>query len=145
MREILEEKLSRFEELERQMSNPEVLGNSPQMGTVAREHGSLAKLAGRYRQFKQVVTEMDDARQLMEGEDAEMRELAEADLADLKLRREKIWRDLLDMTIGGEDANRNRLVLEIRGGTGGDEAALFARDLYDMYKKFAETKGWKYS
>jgi len=145
MREILEEKLSRFEELERQMSNPEVLGNSSQMGTVAREHGSLAKLAGRYRQFKQVVTEMDDAREMMEGDDPDMRELAEADLADLKVKREKIWRDLLDMTIGGEDANRNRLVLEIRGGTGGDEAALFARDLYDMYKKFAESKGWKFS
>src|SRR5690606_25907746 len=103
MREILEEKLSRFEELERQMSNPEVLGNTSQMGTVAREHGSLAKLAGRYRQFKQVVTEMDDAREMMDGDDADMRELAEADLADLKVKREKIWRELLDMTIGGED------------------------------------------
>ncbi len=144
MRDALEEKLSRFEFLEQQMSNPEVLANSSQMAQVAREHGSLARLAGRYRQFKQVVGQIEEARELMDSDDAEMAELAEADLADLKTKREKIWRELLDMTIGGEDANRNKIVLEIRGGTGGDEAALFARDLYEMYKRFAEDKGWKF-
>ncbi|MEW4562214.1 peptide chain release factor 1 [Bremerella sp. JC770] len=144
MREILEEKLSRFEFLEKQMSDPDVLSNSSKMASVAREHGSLARTATRYRQFKDVVSEIDDARELMEGDDAEMAELAEADLVDLKAKREKIWRDLLDMTIGGEDADRDKIVLEIRGGTGGDEAALFARDLYEMYKRFAETKKWKY-
>ncbi len=144
MREILEEKLARFEFLEKQMSDPDVLSNSSQMANVAREHGSLARVATRYRQFKDVVSEIEDARELMEGDDAEMAELAEADLADLKGKREKIWRDLLDMTIGGEDADRDKIVLEIRGGTGGDEAALFARDLYEMYKRFAESKKWKY-
>ncbi|WDI43070.1 peptide chain release factor 1 [Bremerella sp. P1] len=144
MREILEEKLARFEFLEKQMSDPDVLSNSSQMASVAREHGSLARTATRYRQFKDVVREIEDARELMEGDDAEMAELAEADLVDLKAKREKIWRDLLDMTIGGEDADRDKIVLEIRGGTGGDEAALFARDLYEMYKRFAESKKWKY-
>jgi len=144
MREILEEKLGRFEFLEKQMSDPEVLSNSTQMASVAREHGSLARLAGKYRQFKAVVTEIEEARELMNGDDPEMAELAEADLEDLKQRREKVWRDLLDMTIGGDDADRSKIVLEIRGGTGGDEAALFARDLYEMYKRFAEAKGWKY-
>ncbi|PQO26720.1 peptide chain release factor 1 [Blastopirellula marina] len=144
MREILEEKLARFEFLEKQMSDPDVLSNSSKMANVAREHGSLARVATRYRQFKDVVSEIDDARELMDGDDDEMAELAEADLVDLKARREKIWRDLLDMTIGGEDADRDKIVLEIRGGTGGDEAALFARDLYEMYKRFAEMKKWKY-
>jgi peptide chain release factor 1 len=59
------------------------------------------------------------------------------------LEREKLWNDLLELTIGGEDANRSRLIMEIRAGTGGDEAALFARDLYEMYKRHAEAKGWK--
>lgn len=144
MREILEEKLSRFEFLEKQMSDPEVLANSSQMASVAREHGSLARIAGRYRQFKNIIGEIEEARELAEDGDAEMAELAEATLVDLKEKREKVWRDLLDMTIGGEDAERNKIVLEIRGGTGGDEAALFARDLYEMYKRFAETKNWKY-
>ena len=61
----------------------------------------------------------------------------------MKKRREKIWQELLDLTIGGEDANRTRCVMEIRAGTGGDEAALFAGNLFGMYKKYAEQKGWK--
>jgi peptide chain release factor 1 len=72
-----------------------------------------------------------------------MRELAEAEVAELKNDRETVWNELLDMTVGGEDANRSRIVMEIRAGTGGDEAALFARDLYEMYKHHAEAKGWK--
>ncbi|GAA4424932.1 peptide chain release factor 1 [Bremerella cremea] len=144
MRDILEEKLARFEFLEKQMSDPDVLSNSSMMANVAREHGSLARLAGRYRTFKNIVGEIEDAREMIDGDDAEMAELAEADLIELKAKREKVWHDLLDMTIGGEDANRDKIVLEIRGGTGGDEAALFARDLYEMYKRYAESKGWKY-
>ena len=61
----------------------------------------------------------------------------------LKASREKLWEELLDMTIGGEDANRTRCIVEIRAGTGGDEAALFARDLYEMYAHYAENRGWK--
>jgi peptide chain release factor 1 len=80
---------------------------------------------------------------MLRSPDAEMRELAELELTELKAEREVLWTELLDMTIGGEDANRANLVLEIRAGTGGDEAALFARDLYDMYKHYAESKGWK--
>jgi peptide chain release factor 1 len=69
--------------------------------------------------------------------------LATAEIPPLKENRERIWEELLDMTVGGEDANRSRVVLEIRAGTGGDEAALFARNLYEMYKHHAESKGWK--
>ena len=69
-----------------------------------------------------------------------MRELAEAELPGCKEQRETFWNELLDMTVGGEDANRTRCVMEIRAGTGGDEAALFARDLYDMYKHYADSK-----
>src|SRR5690606_27657870 len=78
-----------------------------------------------------------------DGHDSDMQELAEAELPGLKEEREECWNDLLDMTIGGEDANRTRCVLEIRAGAGGEEAALFARDLYEMYKQYGEIKGWK--
>jgi peptide chain release factor 1 len=143
MRDELEAKLHRFEELERQLSDPEVLGNSSRMGNVAREHGSLAKLATKYRQFKTLNQQIVEANEMIGGKDADMRELAEAELPELRAQREKIWDELLDLTIGGEDANRTRCVMEIRAGTGGDEAALFARDLYDMYKHHCETRGWK--
>ncbi len=143
MREMLDEKLNRFEELERQLVDPTVLANSAHVGAIAREHGSLAKLATKYRRFKQLNQQIAEAREMAEGSDADMRELAEAELPGLRAEREKSWDELLDMTIGGEDANRSRCVMEIRAGTGGDEAALFARDLYDMYKHYCEDRGWK--
>ncbi|MDG2207633.1 MAG: PCRF domain-containing protein, partial [Pirellulales bacterium] len=143
MREMLDEKLSRFEELEQQLIDPEVLANPPRVAAVSREHGSLARLAGKYRRFQELNGEIADAVELVEGDDLEMRQLAEAEIPTLKEDRELIWSELLDMTVGGEDANRTRVVMEIRAGTGGDEAALFARDLYEMYKHHAEAKRWK--
>src|SRR5262245_43192104 len=126
MRDLLEEKLSRFVELEQQLMNPEVQANGTRMAAVARQHGSLAKLANRYRRFKELNTEISDAREMIAGDDRDMRELAEAELPELVEQREGLWDELLLMTLGGADANRTRCVMEIRAGTGGDEAALFA-------------------
>jgi peptide chain release factor 1 len=100
-------------------------------------------LASKYRRFQELNTEIADAQQMIEGDDLAMRELASAEIPTLKEERERAWEELLDMTVGGEDANRTRVVMEIRAGTGGDEAALFARDLYEMYKHHAESKKWK--
>ncbi len=143
MRELLEQKLNRFEELERELLDPQVLANSSRMGPIAREHGSLAKLAMKYRRFKQLNAQIAETLDMIKGSDAEMRELAEAELPQLRAEREKYWDELLDLTIGGEDANRTRCVMEIRAGTGGDEAALFARDLYSMYRHYCEGRRWK--
>lgn len=143
MRKMLDEKLSRFEVLERQLVDPDVAANPNKMAAVAREHGSLAKLATKYRHFKRVNAQIAETNELADSPDPEMQELAEAELPELKEERDELWDELLDLTIGGEDANRSRCVMEIRGGTGGDEAALFARDLYEMYKKHCEAKGWK--
>ncbi len=143
MREMLEEKLKRFNDLERQMIDPAVLSNSGRIAAVAREHGSLQRLANKYQQFKEVSQQISDAQEMITGDDLEMRELAEQEEPQLKAEREKVWEDLLGMTVGGEDAHRSRCVMEIRAGTGGDEAAIFARDLYEMYKRHAEMKRWK--
>jgi len=143
MRKMLEQKLRRFEELEEQLIDPQVLAVPERLAAVAREHGSLAKLATKYRRFKQLNVQIAEAREMIEGSDRELRELAEAELPGLKEEREALWNELLDLTVGGEDANRTRCVLEIRAGTGGDEAALFARDLYEMYRRYAEDKRWK--
>ena len=145
MREMLEEKLARFEQLEKDLSDPEVLGNSTKMAAVAREHGSLAKLATKYRKFKTTLGEIDEVREMTSSSDADEREMAEEELKSLIESREVMWDELLDMTVGGEDANRSRCVMEIRAGTGGDEAALFARNLFEMYKRYCEIKSWKFS
>lgn len=139
----LDDKLARFEELDRLLTDPDVLANPARLTAVARERGSLARLATKYRRFKDLNGQIRDAMEMLEGEDADMRELAEAELPELKAERESIWTELLDLTIGGDDANRTRCILEIRAGTGGEEAALFARDLYEMYKHYAEDSRWK--
>jgi len=143
MREELERKLRRFEELEKLLVDPQVLANAGRMAQIAREHGALAKLAIKYRRFKQLNDQIADALAMLEGDDAEMRELAAAELPKLRGEREEYWNDLLELTVGGEDLNRTRCILEIRAGTGGEEAALFARDLTEMYRRYAEENGWK--
>jgi peptide chain release factor 1 len=123
--------------------DPQVLSQPQKLAAVAREHGSLARLAGKYRKFKQLNDQVHEARAMAAGEDPEIKELAEAEIPKLTADREALWLELLDMTIGGEDANRSRCIMEIRAGTGGDEAALFAREMYDMYKHHIEGKGWR--
>lgn len=144
MRKELDEKLARFEELEKQLVDPDVLGNSQRMAAVMREHGTLSKLCNKYRRFNELNQQVSEATAMLEGGDDDLRELAEAELPELREKREALYDELLDLTVGGDDALRSRCVLEIRAGTGGDEAALFARDLYDMYKHFGEGKGWKF-
>ena len=139
----LEEKLRRFEELEKQLVDPEIYSNPARYSAVAREHGSLAKLATKYRQFEKLNLQIRETMEMIEGGDPDMRELAKDELPKLKEECEIYYNELLDYTIGGEDANRTRCVLEIRAGTGGEEAALFARDLYEMYRHYAEDSRWK--
>jgi len=143
MREMLEGKLARYEELERQMVDPEVASDASRVAAVAREHGSLAKLATKYRAFKKVSEEIGELKQMARSPDPDEREMAEEELSRQMAARERIWAELLDLTVGGEDANRARCVMEIRAGTGGDEAALFARNLFEMYKRHAEARQWK--
>lgn len=143
MRDLLDQKLARFEALEKQLLDPEVLADGARMAAIMREHGSLAKLATKYRRFKELNQEIAEALEMMKSHDAELRELAESELPELRQQREEYWDELLDMTVGGEDANRTRCVMEIRAGTGGEEAGLFARDLYEMYRRHAEEKRWK--
>ena len=143
MREMLDEKLNQFLKLEEQLSDPEVQANSNMMAAVARQHGSLAKLANKYRRFKELLAELKELEEMANSKDSEEREMAEAEIETLTEERETLWAELLDMTIGGEDANRTRCVMEIRAGTGGDEAALFAGNLFEMYSKHCETKKWK--
>lgn len=144
IRDTLEEKLQRFEQLERDMADPAVQGDSARMSAAAREHGGLAKVANKYREFKKLTDEIHGCKEMAEAaEDPEEREMAEGEIESLRTHREELWEELLSLTVGGEDSHRTRCVMEIRAGTGGDEAALFARDLYEMYRRYAEHRRWK--
>jgi peptide chain release factor 1 len=144
MRDELEARLARFEELERALVDPEVLAEPQRLSAAAREHGTLAKLANRYRQFVSLERQIAEMKEMIAGDDRELRGLAEAELPELEQRREQEWDDLLDLCSDDEDADRTRCIMELRAGTGGDEAALFVRDLYEMDRRYGTEIGWQF-
>jgi peptide chain release factor 1 len=144
IREQLDQTLARFEELEGMMSDPAVLtGDSSKMAAILKEHGSLMKVATKYRNYRKMGEELKDLAPMLQSSDSDEVAMAEEESSRLRAEREAIWNELLNMSIGGEDALRSQCVLEIRAGTGGEEASLFARDLFTMYKHHADQKGWK--
>ena len=144
IREVLEEKLGRYEDLERQMADPAVQSDGTRFSAVAREHGGLTKVATKYREFKRITDEIAGCQEMADAaDDPEEREMATTEMESLRTQRESLYDELLSLTVGGEDSHRTRCVMEIRAGTGGDEAALFARDLFEMYRRYAEARSWK--
>ncbi|MDA1012987.1 MAG: peptide chain release factor 1 [Planctomycetota bacterium] len=140
----LETKLKRYEELELQLQDPEVLADITTMLAIQREHGGLTKVAMPVREFHALVADIDAARMMLEEEtDSEAREYAEAELEALEARKLQMESELEDLVAAGDSITRGSMIMEIRAGTGGDEAALFARDLYEMYTKLIEIRGWK--
>ena len=144
MRDQLEAKLARFEELERALVDPAVLADPQRLSAAAREHGTLARLALKYRGLVDLERQIGDLREMAAGADAELRGLAAGELPELERRREREWDELAEACSDDDDADRARCILEIRAGTGGDEAALFVRDLYDMYRRHGAERGWEF-
>lgn len=141
----LQAKLARFEEIERLLQDPDVLANTSQMLELQKEHGGLGKVSRAVREFNGLESDMATAREMLDASaDPAEREYAQAELSALKTRYEKLKTDLEDMVTAGDSLTRGSCILEIRAGTGGDEAALFARDLFDMYTRFVERRGWKF-
>lgn len=139
-----EEALARHKELEQLLSEPEVIGDRARYSKLAKEHGSLAKMVKPYNEYLKVSSEVEQSEALLAGADADddMRALIKEDLASLKPRHEALVSRLEDLLLAG-DEDFGSVIMEIRAGTGGDEAALFAGDLYRMYGLFAKEKGWK--
>ena len=141
----LQAKLIRYEELERLLQDPDVLADTAKMLAFQREHGGLGKVARSVRQFNQVEADVAGVREMIESaDDAETREYARAELGELQTQYDSLRTELEDMVTAGDSLTRGSLIMEIRAGTGGDEASLFARDLYEMYTKFIEKRGWKF-
>jgi peptide chain release factor 1 len=144
MRDQLEEKLARFEELERAMADPAVLADQQRLSAVAREHGSLVRLAGKFRGFRRLEQQIADLVEMSRGDDQELRALAAAELPELESRRDVQWDELAELCGDDDDSDRSRCIMELRAGTGGEEAALFVRDLFDMYRRFGAEQGWDF-
>ena len=140
----LQAKLVRFEELEKQLQDQAVLADTNRLTQIQREYGGLAKIANKVRDFNKLETDTAAAQQMVAEEtDAELKEYAQAEVDKLAGQLAELKTELEDVVLAGDAATRGSLIMEIRAGTGGEEAALFARDLFDMYQRYAAAKGWK--
>ena len=143
--EKLQEAEKRLAEVQEQLADPNLFSEPSRLRLLSRECGSLTRLVEQYQRYRELSEAIEDNRQLSENsdEDEELRELALEEIEQLQPRLEQAEQDLLDrILVQDKDAGRN-VIMEIRAGTGGDEAALFAGDLFRMYGRFAERQGWK--
>jgi peptide chain release factor 1 len=140
----LQKKLDRYLELEQLLGDPSVAGDHAKYSAVAREHGSLSKVARPYQEFQKLDEAIRQAEQLLVEDDAEMKVIAEEELQALRPRHADLKTRLEDLLLIDPSEDFNSLIMEIRAGTGGDEAALFAGDLYEMYTRFARNMGWSF-
>ncbi|MDO9082883.1 MAG: peptide chain release factor 1 [Humidesulfovibrio sp.] len=139
----LEEIEYSFLDLEKELGAPEVLADKDRYRKVAKSHADLGAIVRAFREYKQLSQELADNRELLKDADPEMRELAESEAEGLKARIEQLDVDLKLMLLPKDPLDDKNSILEIRAGTGGDEAALFAADLFRMYSRYAERIGWR--
>jgi peptide chain release factor 1 len=125
------------------MARPEVASDYTKLSEFARERADLEPLVTRYRTYKEVLAQIEDAQVLLEDDDADMVELAQAELEELEPRAEALLADLRRMLVPKDPRDDRDVLIEIRAGAGGDEAGLFAADLSRMYMRYAENQGWK--
>jgi peptide chain release factor 1 len=136
--------LARSREIEHQLGDPAVATDPNRYSTLAKEHSKLAKMVRPYEEFLKLGEGITHAKSVVANEtDPEMKEYAAAELKELEARREHVQKKLEELLLVDPGEDFDSLIMEIRAGTGGDEAALFAGDLYTMYTRFARDRGWQ--
>jgi peptide chain release factor 1 len=134
---------SKYEGLMAQLGSAEVQSDPSEYRKAAKALSDLEPLVQKFREFKSVEADIAGADEMAKGDDAGMRELAEEELATLQQRRESLLQELKVLLVPKDPNDEKNVILEIRAGTGGDEAALFAAELFRMYQRYAESQGWK--
>lgn len=133
----------KYEELTRLLANPSVLSDPQRYQKYSKEQAELQPLIEKIREYKKVIKEIEEAEEILRGGDGDLRELAQAELSQLKERKPLLEKELKLLLLPKDPRDEKNVILEIRAGTGGEEAALFAADLFRMYSKYAESKRWK--
>jgi peptide chain release factor 1 len=137
--------LQRFGEVESQLADPGVTGNHHRLAALSKERGQLEPVCEQYRAFRRAAAQVGELRAMAGNRaDPEMAELASAELPDGEAKARELLEALKDEFVAAEDKAVDSFFFEIRAGTGGEEAALFARDLFEMYRRYAETKRWRF-
>ncbi|HLW98806.1 MAG TPA: peptide chain release factor 1 [Candidatus Acidoferrales bacterium] len=142
--EKLDQLEARYEEMTAQLSSPEVLSDSARIQKLAKMHSELAEIVKKYRLWKQIDQGQREAKEMAaESGDNEMRQLAYDEEKQLAARKETVEEELKVLLVPKDPLDEKNVILEIRAGTGGDEAGLFAGELFRMYSRYAESQNWK--
>jgi peptide chain release factor 1 len=140
---LIQRKRERFQELEREIADPTLFSNRKRAGEVMREHATTKEVLAKWDALEQARTQLDDTRELALSSDVAIAAMAEDEIADLEKRVRDLERQLQIVLLPRDEHEDRDAIVEIRAGTGGNEAAIFAADLYRMYHRFAEANGLK--
>ena len=141
MIERLETTLKRYNEIAEELSKPEVLSNVELMTTLSKEQSQISEIVDKYKEYKKVLSDLEEAKELLN--DKEMAELAKEDFNSLNNKKESLEKELEVLLLPKDPNDDKNIIVEIRGAAGGDEANIFAGDLFEMYSRYAENQGWK--
>src|SRR6476659_2231589 len=134
---------ARFEQVGIALTNPEIINNQKEFQQYSKEYRQLEKIVQPYEEYRKVAVDYTFAKESLNGSDEELRELAKMELPELEEKKERLEQELTKLLIPKDPQDDKNAVLEIRAGTGGDEASLFAGDLLNMYLRYCAKKGWK--
>ncbi len=140
----LKEIIDHFESLERQMADPELIADQNRYTEVAREHRRLRSIVDKGREYVLTQGQITDDLEILNGDDEELKDIAQAEIEELQDDLAELEKELKVLLLPHDPTDDKNTIIEVRAGTGGDEAALFAADIYRMYTRFAERNGWKY-
>lgn len=139
----LEDIADRFREVEGQLADPQVIQDQTRYRALTKEHAELSEIVGVYTRFSALSEEISGSQELLKDPDPDVREMAKCELEELEQEKQALEGQLKQLLIPKDPNDDKNIILEVRAGTGGDEAALFAGDLFRMYTRFAERQGWK--
>lgn len=135
---------TKYEELEKQIGDPEIIADNSRWQQLVKAHAELAEVVDKYREYKNTLKGIDEAGEMLEDKlEADFREMVEAELEGLEEKKEDLEKKLKVLLLPKDPNDEKNVLVEIRAGTGGEEAALFAADLFRMYARYAERRGWK--
>jgi peptide chain release factor 1 len=143
MLDRLEAIKARFDQLGIALTNPDIVGNNRKFAETSKEYRSLEKIVNAYTEYKKILDDIDFYREALQGSDEEMRELAKMEAPAMEEKKTAIESQIRQLLIPKDPQDEKNAILEIRAGTGGDEASLFAGDLLRMYVRYCERRGWK--
>ena len=144
MKTKLQEIIDKYHHLSEEMTKPEVLSDQKKLSSIAKEHSSLENVVQVATEYISVLDQIDEDKEMLNEDDAELIAIVREELPSLEIEKSKLEEELKILLLPKDPNDDKNLILEIRAGTGGDEAALFASDLYRIYIRYAERKNWKY-